>query len=242
MKVLVAEHEMMCQSFLCNALSVRGLQPVLAVNGERAWSILQEKDAPRLAIIDFHLPVMNGIDICKQVRARHDTFYTYLLLLVPNSYRLDHLLALESGADDCLAKPFNQDELGARLAIAGRILNIDDRLTEISGRWRTMLDTLPFGVATVDQRGLLKRMNTTFAHQMGFAHPMQLLGHSLDEVLRNQIDVRGVLDQISWAEPFDNVEVECRASKAKSRTVRLWGRPLPRNGEAVYELIVQDAF
>jgi CheY-like chemotaxis protein len=241
MNVLVAEHEMMCQSFLCNALSVRGLQPILAVNGERAWSILQERDAPRLAIIDFHLPAMNGIEICRSLRARHDAFYTYLLLLVPNSYRLDHLLALESGADDCLAKPFNQDELGVRLAIAGRILNIDDRLTEINGRWRTMLDTLPFGVATVDERGFLKRMNTTFARQMGFAHPVQLLGHSLDHVLQKQIDVHGVLDQISWAEPFDNVEVECRAPKLKSRTVRLWGRPLPRDGEAVYELIVQDA-
>ena len=68
-------------------------------------------------------------------------FYTYLLLLIPNSYRLDHLLALESGADDCLAKPFNQDELSARLAIAGRILNIDDRLTEISGRCAPLCST-----------------------------------------------------------------------------------------------------
>ena len=242
MKVLVAEHEPMCQSFLCNALSAHGLNPILVVNGERAWSILQEKDAPRLAILDFRLPGVNGIEICRQLRARHDPYYTYLLLLIPNSYRLDHLLALESGADDCLAKPFNQDELSARLAIAGRILNIDDRLTEISGRWRTMLDTLPFGVATVDERGFLKRMNITFAQQMGFAHPLQLLGQSLDQVLRKRTDVHGMLDQISWAEPFDNVEVECRAPKAKSRIVRLWGRPLPPNSEAVYELIVQDAF
>ena len=104
-----------------------------------------------------------------------------------------------------------------------------------------MLDTLPFGVATVDEHGLLKRMNITFAQQMGFAHPLQLLGQSLDQVLRKRTDVHGMLDQISWAEPFDNVEVECRAPKAKSRIVRLWGRPLPPNSEAVYQLIVQDA-
>ena len=53
MKVLVAEHEPMCQSFLCNALSAHGLNPILVVNGERVWSVLQEKDAPRLAILDF---------------------------------------------------------------------------------------------------------------------------------------------------------------------------------------------
>jgi hypothetical protein len=104
-----------------------------------------------------------------------------------------------------------------------------------------MLDTLPFGVATVDEHGILKRMNTTFAHQMGFAHPLQLLGKSLDQVLRKRIDVHGMLEQITWAEPFDNVEVECRAPQARSRIVRLWGRPLSSNTEAVYELIVQEA-
>ena len=241
MRVLVAEHEPMCQSFICGALSAHGFKPVLVVNGERAWSVLQERDAPRLAIIDFRLPSLSGIEICRRLRARHDPFYTYLLLLVPNSYRLDQLLALEAGADDCLPKPFNQDELAARLAIADRILNIDKRLTEINGHWRTMLDAFPFGVATVDDHGILKRMNVTFARQMGFAHPQQLLGQSLDQVLRKQIDVHGILDQIRLADPFDSVEVECGALKAKSRSVRLWGRPLPPNEEAAYELIIQDA-
>jgi hypothetical protein len=94
-------------------------------------------------------------------------------------------------------------------------------------------------VATLDEHGTLKRMNMTFAQQMGFAHLQQLLGQSLDQMLRKQIDVRGVLEQNGWGEPFDNVEVECR-SQAKI-PVRLWGRPLPRNGEAVYEPTVQDA-
>jgi len=241
MRVLVAEHEPMCQSFICGALSARGLKPVLVVNGERAWSVLQDRDAPRLAIVDLRLPSLSGVEICRLLRARRDPFYTYLLLLVPTSYRLDQLLALESGADDCLPRPFNQDELAARLAIAERVLNIDKRLTAISGHWRTMLDTLPFGVATVDEHGTLKRMNVTFARQMGFEHPRQLLGQSLDQVLRKQIDVHGILEQISWAEPFDSVEVECGALKAKSRRVWLWGRPLPPGEEGVYELIVQEA-
>jgi CheY-like chemotaxis protein len=156
----------MCQSFLCNALSARGLHPILTVNGERAWSTLQEKDAPRLAILDFRLPGVNGIEICRRLRARHDPYYTYLLLLIPNSYLLDHLLA-RIRCRRLLAKPFNQDELTARLAIAGRILNIDDRLTEISGRWRTMLDTrCPSAWPLSTNTGLLKRTNTTFAYQM----------------------------------------------------------------------------
>ena len=240
MRVLVAEHEPMCQSFLCNALSARGLHPILAVNGERAWSILQEKDAPRLAILDFRLPGVNGIEICRQPTHR-DPFYTYLLLLIPNSYRLDHLLALESGADDLLAKPFNPDELSARLAIAGRILNIDDRLT---ANQRALAHHARHAALW---RGHCRRTRPFEANEHHFRSPDGLRASSAvirkvaDQVLRKRTDIHGMLDRISWAEPFDNVEVECRAPKAKSRIVRLWGRPLPGNSEAVYELIIQDA-
>ncbi len=212
----------------------------MVVNGERAWSVLQERDAPRLAIIDQRLPGLNGIEICKRLRARRDPFYTFLLLLMPNTYRVEHLLALESGADDCIAKPFNQEELCARVEIGRRVLGIDQHLTEINSRWRAMLDALPFGVATVDERGILKRVNCTFARQMGYTHPQQLLGQSLDRLLRERIDLHGVLDQIAWREPFDNVEVTRRALRARSTTIRLWGRAITGNPEAVYELVVQE--
>ena len=241
MKVLVADHEPMWQEFVCSRLLLRGLQPIPVVNGKRAWSVLEERDAPRLAIIDRRIPLMNAVEICRRLRARGDAFYTYALILIPNSYRMEELVALEAGADDCLAKPFGEEEFCTRLAIAQRILDIDKRLTTINARWRSLLDTLPFGVATVDASGILKRMNTTFAHQMGYTDVRTLLGQSLSQVLQRRVDLKGLLDEVRWAEPFSDVEVECRGCKGKARSVRLWGRPLPSNDEAAYEIIVQES-
>jgi PAS domain S-box-containing protein len=239
MRVLLAEHEPMWREFLCARLQVRGLQPVVAATGEIAWSMLQGKDAPRLLIINRSIPALNGNEICRRLRLRGDPFYTYVVLLIPGRYPLEELVALESGADDCLAKPFSYDELYARLATAQRVLDIDDRLSRLNTRWRTLLDTLPMGVAAVDNRGILKRMNTTFAKQVGYHSPQELIGVPLNQLLTKRVDATGLLDEIRWSEPFNDVEVLCR-SGGKSRPVRLWGRPLPQNDEAVYEIIVQE--
>jgi PAS domain S-box-containing protein len=204
--------------------------------------VLQEKDAPRLAILDRRLPSLNAIEICQRLRARHDPFYTYVLLLMPNSYRVDELIALEAGADECLAKPFSREQFCAKLAIAERILDIDRRLSAINHHWRLMLDSLPFGLAAVDEKGVLKRMNTTFATQMGYSDVRSLIGQSLAQVLSRKVDLKGLLDQIRWSEPFNAVEVQCRATIGKVCSVRLWGRPLPPNDEAVYEIVVQPSF
>jgi PAS domain S-box-containing protein len=240
MKVLLADHEPMWHEFVAARLQSRGLQPISVVNGERVWSILRERDAPRLVILDRQLPELNGLEICRRLRVRDDPFYTYVLLLLPNSYCVEELVALEAGADDCLSEPFNEDEFFARLAIARRVLDIDRRLSEISTRWRTLLDNLPFGVASVDEKGTIKRMNKTFARQMGFTDLRDLLGQPLCWVLRKKTDACGLLEEIRWSEPFNNVEVQCRGNGGKPHLVRLCGRPLPHNDEAVYEIIVQD--
>lgn len=241
MKVLVADHEPMWQEFICCRLQARGLHPLPVVNGERAWSVLEERDAPRFAIIDRRIPALSAIEICRRLRIRGDAFYTYVLLLAPNPHRVEQLVALESGADDCLAKPFSQEEFYARLAIAERVLNIDKRLTAINSRWRTMIDNLPFGVATVDEHGILKRLNITFAKQMGYAEVREILGQSLHQVLQRKIDLKGLLEEVRWGEAFNDVEVQCRGFRGKAQSVRLWGRPLPHNDEAAYEIVVQES-
>jgi len=241
MKVLVADHEPVWLEFVCTHLSAAGLQPMRVVNGERAWSVLEERDAPRLAIIDRRLPAVNAIEICRRLRARGDSFYTYVLMLVPNAFRVEELVALEAGADDCLAKPFSQEDFVARLAIARRILDLDHRLTVLNGRWRNLLDSLPFGVATVDARGILKRLNATFATQMGYTEVRSLIGQSLTQVFQRHADLRGLLEEVRWAEPFNDVEVQCRGVIGKAHSMRLWGRPLPPNDEAVYEIVVQES-
>ena len=240
MRVLVAEHEPMWLEFLCPRLQLREMQPVRVVTGEKAWSVLEEKDAPRLAIIDRRIPSLDAMEICRRLRRRGDPFYTYVVLLLPNAHRTEELLALEAGADDCLPKPFGEEELMARLEIAERVLDVDKRLTKITSQWRQMLDALPFGVAAVDGNGILRRMNRTFARQMGYSSIHALLGQSLTYLFQSKLDLHGFLQEVRMIEPFDNVEVRCRGGKGLAPAVRVWGRPLPENDEAVYEIIVQE--
>jgi PAS domain S-box-containing protein len=240
MKILVAEHEPIWRDFLCCRLQARGFAPMPVGNGELAWATLQQKDAPRLAFINRTLPFLNALELCQRVRGLHDAFYTFLVVLMPNRYPWEELLVMEAGADDCLAKPITGDQLNVRLAIAQRVLAIDDRLSKLNGRWRTLLDSMPFGVASVDEEGQLKRMNTTFAVQMGFGSPKELIGTSLSQFLSNTTDSRGLLEEIQWQEPFNAVEVICRPRNGRLRPMRLWGRPLPKNDEAVYEIVTQE--
>jgi PAS domain S-box-containing protein len=242
MRVLVAEHEPMWREFLCPRLQHRGMNPLQVVNGDRAWSILEEKEAPRLAIIDRRIPSLDAMEICRRLRRRADPFYTYVVLVLPNAHRTEELLALEAGADDCLPKPFGEEELIARLVIAERTLDVDKRLSHINRRWRTMLDALPFGVAAVDSKGMLKRMNTTFARQMGYSSVQSLLGQSLTYLFQTRLDLHQFLQEVQMVEPFDTVEVRCRGGKGLPAAMRLWGRPLPENDEAVYEIITQELF
>lgn len=241
MSVLVADHEPMWQEFVRTRLQVAGLDPSLVVNGDRIWSMLQDKNAPRLLILDRRLPGLSALEICRRLRLRPDPFYTYVLMLLPNTSRVDELVALEAGADDCLAKPFGKEEFAARLALAQRILAVDRRLSAINSRWRTVLDSLPFGVAAIDGKGILKRINATFAAQMGYSEIRSLLGQPVAQVLQRRVDLKGLLEEVRWAEPFNDVEVHCRGAMGKCRSVRLWGRPLPPNDEAVYEIVVQDS-
>ena len=241
MRVLVADHDLMWQEFLCTRLQASGLEPVRVVNGERAWEVLQERDAPRLAIVDRRLPRLDAIEICRRLRARGDPFYIYMMLLLPNPHLLEKLPALEAGADDCLAKPFSQEEFEARLAIARRVLDVDARLTKLNSRWKAMLDSLPFGVAAVDNKGIVKRVNAKFALQMGYDDIRLVIGQSLSQMLQQRIDVKGLLEQVRWTEPFDDVQVQCRACHGKVHSVRLWGRPLVRNEEAIYEIVVLES-
>jgi len=241
MRVLVAEHEPMWQEFLCTRLQLGGLEPVRVVTGERAWEVLQERDAPRLLIMDRRLPRLDAIEICRRLRARGDSFYTYVLLLVPNPHLLEKLPALEAGADDCLAKPFSQEEFEARLAIARRALDVDARLTRLNSRWKALLDSLPFGVASVDNKGIVKRVNAKFAAQMGYDDVRAVIGQSLSQMLQQRIDVKALLEQVRWTEPFDDVQVQCRVCHGKLRSMRLWGRPLLKNDEATYEIVLLDS-
>jgi diguanylate cyclase (GGDEF)-like protein len=128
MKVLVAEDEIISRTVIEAILTESGYEVVLASNGKEAWDVLQSHDAPKLAILDWMMPEMDGIEICRAVRQKNIEPYVYIILLTAKNNIADIVKGLESGADDYILKPFNADELKVRLRAGQRIVNLQAEL------------------------------------------------------------------------------------------------------------------
>jgi two-component system, cell cycle response regulator len=128
MKVLAAEDNPVFQSMLANMLTKWGYTPVVARDGNEAWEALQQPDGPQLAILDWMMPGLNGVDVCRGVRAAGREPYVYILLLTARSDAQDLVEGMEAGADDYLTKPFQAHELRVRLRAGRRILDLQQQL------------------------------------------------------------------------------------------------------------------
>ena len=128
LKVLAAEDNPVFQSMLRNLLTRWGYDAVIAGDGCEAWDILQSDDAPRLAILDWMMPGMDGVELCRSVRAANREPYIYILLLTARAESEDLVSAMEAGADDYLTKPLKAHELRARLRAGRRILELQEEL------------------------------------------------------------------------------------------------------------------
>ena len=130
MRILVAEDDAISRTLLERTLQRAGYAVIAVENGAQAIAELVKQDAPRLALLDWIMPVMDGVEVCREIRRRKEEAYTYLILLSSRESKEDIVAGLESGADDYLTKPFDVDELKARLRTGHRILELEDHLVE----------------------------------------------------------------------------------------------------------------
>ncbi len=128
MRVLAAEDNPVFQSMLRTMLTRWGYEALIARSGTEAWRILQSEDAPRLAILDWMMPGMDGVEICRRVRSANREPYIYILLLTARTESEDLIEGMDAGADDYLTKPFNAHELRVRLHAGRRILDLQEEL------------------------------------------------------------------------------------------------------------------
>ena len=128
MRVLAAEDNPVFQSMLRTMLTKWGYQPVIARSGTEAWRVLESEDAPRLAVLDWMMPGMDGVEICRRVRSANREPYIYILLLTARTDSQDLIEGMDAGADDYLTKPFNAHELRVRLHAGRRILDLQAEL------------------------------------------------------------------------------------------------------------------
>ncbi|KPA16820.1 response regulator receiver modulated diguanylate cyclase [Candidatus Magnetomorum sp. HK-1] len=128
MKILVADDSEMTRMILQGRLKQWGYEPVNACDGQEAWDILRKKGRPRVALIDWMMPKMNGIQVCENIRKYIKEPYIYTILLTAKKGKEDLVQAMNAGADDFISKPFDPHILKVRLRAGMRITNLQDEL------------------------------------------------------------------------------------------------------------------
>jgi sigma-B regulation protein RsbU (phosphoserine phosphatase) len=130
MKILIAEDDAVSRRLLERKLVMWGYQVVICQNGTEAWEWLQRDDSPSLAILNWMMPGMDGVQICRQVRDLKRKSYVYIILLTARDQKEDIVEGIEAGADDYVTKPFNPHELNVRIRAGRRVLEMETELLQ----------------------------------------------------------------------------------------------------------------
>jgi sigma-B regulation protein RsbU (phosphoserine phosphatase) len=130
MKILIAEDNMTTRRILETILVKWNYDVISACDGNEAWEKLQEKDPPKLIILDWMMPGINGVEICRRLRRPDAVEPMYIILLTARDEKNDIVEGLGAGADDYIAKPFDKEELRARIDVGRRVVELQTALLE----------------------------------------------------------------------------------------------------------------
>jgi len=193
MQILVAEDDVTSRTILVAILQKWGFCPVAAADGNRAWKMMQGNKTPLLVILDWEMPGLNGLEVCRQIRAESTQNPPYIIILTAKDKKNDIVQGLDAGANDFISKPYDNDELQARLNVGRRMVELQaellsardalaheamhDALTGALNR-RAIFDSLnkelkraernktklSIGLGDIDY---FKQVNDTYGHQAG---------------------------------------------------------------------------
>jgi two-component system cell cycle response regulator len=207
MKILIADDDPVSLLYLQDALQDSGYDVLTASDGKIAYEILQGPDAPMLAILDWEMPGMDGIDICRGVRDTVKDRYIYLVMLTSKSETEFIVQAMNAGADDFISKPFHIEELQVRLRAGRRISALEqelrtkatrDCLTELYNRG-TIIDVLHKELARHERdKGPL---SVIFADLDHFKKVNDVHGHQAGDVVLREV-ARRIADTLR---PYDSL-------------------------------------
>src|ERR1035438_9564456 len=131
MNILIADDDSTSRIVLTATLKKLGHQVTVVKDGAEAWATFGTTEVP-LLISDMVMPHMNGLELCQRIRAPKRPNYTYIILLTSVGGKSGYLVGMRAGADDFINKPFDEEQLAARLVVAERILNLQSQVNQLS--------------------------------------------------------------------------------------------------------------
>jgi diguanylate cyclase (GGDEF)-like protein len=149
-----------------------GYDAVLARDGNEAWHILESGNAPRLAVLDWMMPGLDGVEICRRIRSANREPYIYILLLTGRTESEDLIEGMDAGADDYLTKPFNAHELRVRIRAGCRIIGLQDAL-----RRQATYDCL---TGLLNRNSILEKLAQETSRSQRESRPISVLMVDLD--------------------------------------------------------------
>ena len=130
MKVLIAEDDVTTRRLLEILLSKWGYEIVVTGDGKEAWHAMQATNPPQIAIFDWMMPEMSGVELCRKIRESITPSLVYIILLTVKDRKEDIVSGLDAGANDYVIKPFEQEELRARLRVGERVVELQSALAD----------------------------------------------------------------------------------------------------------------
>lgn len=250
MKILVAEDDPITRRLLEARLTQWGHEVVARGDGVQAWETLSSNDAPRLAILDWMMPGMDGVTLCRELRKLEKPQYTYIILLTAKTGKQDVIEGLEAGADDYIMKPFDAHELKVRVRAGSRIVSLQQELISalevseyqashdaLTGLWnrRAIIDVLKRELARCEREDVsvgviigdldhFKRINDSWGHLAGDA-VLREVAKKLASSVR-PYDAVGRYGGEEFLIICPGVDLECIQGVAESFRVRLTESPL----------------
>ncbi len=183
MRVLVADDDPLTLHMVVYRMRQWGHEVVTCGDGDEAWKILQSNEMPQIAILDWMMPGLDGLQVCQKLRAQSNNPYVYVILLTGKDETQDLIAGLDAGADDYLCKPFHLGELEARLRSGKRIVDLQAELIRAheSLRIQAMQDPLTHAL---NHGAILEHLHRELARAQRESLPLSLIMADLDEFKR----------------------------------------------------------
>lgn len=223
MKILIAEDNLSIRTLLQEWTREWGYTPVCVSDGESAWQLLIVADPPKLAILDWVMPKLDGVDLCQRIKQQQTLPFIYVMLLTGKNSQQDIITGLNAGADDFLSKPVLPEELRSRLAVGRRILNYQEALTNRHEQLHTLFMAIPGMMILKDEQGRWLQANEA-SLRLFQLHGVDYIGKSdleLSRLSQNRANLLWMLqakDEEAWKQA-DIVHQELQLVSAQGQSI-----------------------